>query len=829
MHRIIISIILFACISINAQETVREALMLKEVDYYQNMNRMGPVEASIIYGNWKAPVEGEKVAMGEDESREWRKIVADSTGWFNERDLRGGYAYIPIQSDQEKVMILEGMGYRFAYFNGQPRTGNMYQYREDWQPWQPNFGFCYLPILLKPGQNDLLVFGARVPRFKVRLHEVSKEIFLNIKDPTLPDLIVGQAVDDLAAVVIVNASRSPITDLYLTATLENGETVRSKVPIIQPLSVRKVGFAIKGTAPEATGEANLLLTLQKENQTLDEKSVKLSIKQPLENQKRAFISDIDGSVQYYGFNPAQNPERFPQSALVLSVHGAQVEAINQSGSYYGKDWAHIVAPTNRRPYGFNWEDWGRIDALEVLDLAQQQYNIDPNRVYLTGHSMGGHGTWHIGALHPDKFAAIGPSAGWLSFWSYRARGQIDLEDMDPMEEMLLRATLQSHTMKMAKNYKQLGIYIIHGENDRSVRADESRAMVAELEKFHKDFVYHEEPEVGHWWDHSDEPGADCVDWPPLFDFFARHARPLDSRQRIVDFQTPNPGVSDRNHWLYIDAQNEIGKMSRVKILYDPGKQRFSGSTENVSRLAFDTANLRADQPVTVVLDSQTVENISLSPQTRKLWFHQQDGRWSRGEAPSPDVKNAARYGVFKDAFKNRMIFVYGTKGTAEENAWAFAKARFDAEHFWYQGNGSVDVVRDVDFDPSAEPNRNVIIYGNANTHASWKALLDDSPVQVHRGKIQIGDKQLTGDDLGSVFIRPRPGSDIASVGVFSGTGVIGMRSNDRRPSFAPGFAYPDLAVFDAGKFREGENGTIVAGFFGPDWQVESGEFVWQDK
>ena len=69
-----------------------------------------------------------------------------------------------------------------------------------------------------------------------------------------------------------------------------------------------------------------------------------------------------------------------------------------------------------------------------------------------------------------------------------------------------------------------------------------------------------------------------------------------------------------------------------------------------------------------------------------------------------------------------MIFVYGTKGNTEENQWAFIKARYDAERFWYQGNGSVDVIQDTEFDLLAEPDRNVILYGNAQTNQAWERI-----------------------------------------------------------------------------------------------------------
>ena len=140
--------------------------------------------------------------------------------------------------------------------------------------------------------------------------------------------------------------------------------------------------------------------------------------------------------------PLPGEDRRP--ALFLSLHGAGVQALGQSRSYSRKTWGHVVAPTNRRPFGFDWEDWGRLDAIEVLERAQAALGTDPLRVYLTGHSMGGHGTWHLGATFPDRFAAIGPSAGWISFWSYGGSDRLD--EAAPLERMLMRATTASDTI-----------------------------------------------------------------------------------------------------------------------------------------------------------------------------------------------------------------------------------------------------------------------------------------------------------------------------------------------------------------------------------------------
>ncbi len=608
----------------------------------------------------------------------------------------------------------------------------------------------------------------------------------------------------------------------------NDQRATTPLPEILPLSVRKVAFRIPAVSISQRGE--VILQLQLRDDSLTEKAPIASVSFPLqvvaanEPHRITFLSGIDGSVQYYAVHPAQaNPDQ-PQ-ALVLSVHGAGVEAINQARAYSGKSWAHIVAPTNRRPYGYNWEDWGRLDALEVLDLSLKNLNIDPQRIYLTGHSMGGHGTWILGALYPDRFAALGPSAGWLSFYSYRVRR--DLNEESPLQKIMKRATLPSRTLELARNYHHHGIYILHGADDDNVPADQSRQMVALLQTFHKDFIYHEQPGEKHWWDLSDEPGADCVDWPPLFDFFARHARPLPPRLRQVDFITPNPGVSSRCYWLGVEAQIKPLIMSRASVRYDPGSHRFCGTTENIARLSIDVGSLSIKTPVTVILDGDSLRQVLVEAST-SLYFEKHAAGWRQTQAPAKKQKGPHRYGTFKDAFRNRMVLVYGTHGNHAENEWAFNKARYDAETFWYQGNGSMDVIADDRFDPQAEPDRNVILYGNQDTNSAWKQLLTDSPVVVKNGLVKIGHRKLSGSGFACLFIRPRPGSDIASVGVVSGTGLQGMRLTNNRPYLQPGYAYPDVTVFDDRVVTSGLDGIRVVGFFGNDWSVEAGEFVWNE-
>jgi hypothetical protein len=120
----------------------------------------------------------------------------------------------------------------------------------------------------------------------------------------------------------------------------------------------------------------------------------------------------------------------------------------------------------------------------------------------------------------------------------------------------------------------------------------------------------------------------------------------------------------------------------------------------------------------------------------------------------------------------------------------------------------------------------VILYGNADTNAAWKALLGDSPVQVRRGVVTIGERELRRDDLGCLFIRPRRRTDQALVGVVAGTGVPGQRLLERLPYFLAGVGFPDCLVVGPEILQKDTAGIRAAGFFGLDWSVENGDFAW---
>lgn len=817
---------------------IREALVLEPAGKSGRIPfPIDPIQAQVAAGAWRAPRAGDKVTKAGGGEVAWQKATADEKGEFSGPALRGGYLYATVDSPRERVMVLEAVGHGMVYVNGEPRVGDPYAN-----------GIVRVPVKLKQGTNELL-FAAGRGSLRAKLMTPKGAAEVNPADVTAPDIvrppgISGSAWAEVLAIPVLNCTEQPLAGLSVKS--EPGTWIEPGIAAIAPLSVRKVPVSLKGPWPEKPGSVPVKLTLLDGERVLAETEIALDARAANEPFKATFTSDIDGSTQYYAVVPASDPGPYgaPEPrALVLSVHGASVEAISQARSYAPKPWCDIVAPTNRRPFGFDWEDWGRIDALEVLDHAsrrlahEQASSSSPGarfsagaekRVYLTGHSMGGHGTWQLGATYPDRFAAIAPSAGWLSFWTYMAGPRP--EATTPIAKMFQRAANPSDTPLLLRNCANQGVYILHGDKDDNVPVEQARLAKEMLAEFHRDFTVYEQPGAGHWWDNSDAPGAACVDWPPIFDLFARRVVADWRTLRQVDFITMNPGISSRYAWAEIFAQERALEPSEIHLLLDPAARSVTGTTQNVARLAL-TLPIAVEGAIAVELDGQRFGDLeypagkALKDGARlgTLYFERIEGRWLRVEQEWPvSDKGPHRYGQFKDAFRNRVMFVYGTQGDAAENAANYNKARFDAEVFWYRANGSIDVIADREFDAKAAVDRNVVLYGNADTNSAWRVLMGDGPVRVARGGVQIGSHVFTGVGMGCIAIRPRPGSDIACVACVAGTDVMGMRSLERLPYFLSGVAYPDFVV--AGEIlTRGMDGVLAAGYFGLDWSVERGE------
>ncbi|MFM1767716.1 MAG: hypothetical protein RJA22_245 [Verrucomicrobiota bacterium] len=200
-----------------------------------------------------------------------------------------------------------------------------------------------------------------------------------------------------------------------------------------------------------------------------------------------------------GYSPAKRETK--QWPLILFLHGA-----GERGSQLQKVAAHGPPKIVKSRPDFPFivvspqcpadEVWDNDTLIALLDHVVGQHKVDPRRVYLTGLSMGGYGSWSLALRHPERFAAVAPICG--------GGNTIDI----------LLASRRN-----AAALRSLPFRAFHGAKDTVVPLAESERMVNALKRAGvKQIDLTVYPEAGH--DSWTEPygGQELYDW------FLQHAR-----------------------------------------------------------------------------------------------------------------------------------------------------------------------------------------------------------------------------------------------------------------------------------------------------------------
>jgi predicted peptidase len=182
-----------------------------------------------------------------------------------------------------------------------------------------------------------------------------------------------------------------------------------------------------------------------------------------------------GEVRYLLYVPPGYAKARKPWPLVLFLHG-----LGESGQDLEKVKVHgppkLVAAGNDFPFlcaspqcpkGKWWNSPDRLAGLvALLDHLQKTLRVDPDRVYVTGLSMGGFGTWALATKEPKRFAAIAPICG----------------GGDP---------------EKAGRIAHLPAWVFHGGKDKVVPPHRSEAMVEAMKKAGGDPKLTIYPDAGH--------------------------------------------------------------------------------------------------------------------------------------------------------------------------------------------------------------------------------------------------------------------------------------------------------------------------------------------
>lgn len=161
--------------------------------------------------------------------------------------------------------------------------------------------------------------------------------------------------------------------------------------------------------------------------------------------------------------------------LVIYLHGRNGDVMTpeQPGDArsfteeenYRKRSCIVIAPQCPKD-GSSWDGKNAEAVLEIIEDLTKNLSIDKKRIYLTGYSMGGYGTFYLLNQEPKLFAAGVPIAG----------------GGNPIT---------------AANFKKVPLWVFHGAKDEDVKVEQSKRMVEALQKEKAEVKYTEYPDAGH--------------------------------------------------------------------------------------------------------------------------------------------------------------------------------------------------------------------------------------------------------------------------------------------------------------------------------------------
>lgn len=198
--------------------------------------------------------------------------------------------------------------------------------------------------------------------------------------------------------------------------------------------------------------------------------------------------EVKLGVETYGYRVYVPKDRNPKIKLpvMLYLHnnGAngtdnkkQIEGFDKFIASKSKSFNYIIVFPQARPNSY-WIGTQTEQAVKALDQTIEEFNGDPQKLYLAGHSLGGYGTWTTAVEYPQKFAALVPIAG----------GIVPPFDLPPIAKMLFPKPIieilnaPNPYDALAKKIGNTPVWVFHGAEDESIPVKESRNIVAALKK-----------------------------------------------------------------------------------------------------------------------------------------------------------------------------------------------------------------------------------------------------------------------------------------------------------------------------------------------------------
>jgi hypothetical protein len=462
---------------------------------------------------------------------------------------------------------------------------------------------------------------------------------------------------------------------------------------------------------------------------------------------RGYRSKIDGSVQPYGLIvPEDRPAK--DGRLDIWLHGRSdvLTELAFLGPQLGKPKA-LVTPAKTitlNIYGRFCNAYkfaGEVDVLEAMDHAIREYGCSRDHVALRGFSMGGAGTWHVGAQHIDLFAAITPGAGFVETAEY---SKVDAPGKVPPTPWERKLYSLYDVPGYVLNLSNRPVYLYCGDEDPARRQGLKMVEAAKARGFEIPELVG--PKTGHKYEPETKKKLDA-----LIDAATEKGRPAAPTQ--VRLSTPTLKYN-KVDWVTVNALQEHWAISEVEAT-KVGPAKYEVKTKGVTDFTLSLPEAWAKEGAPAV----TVDGVAFNGATR---FEKIGGGWA-----DPRTVNRIESGLRKrhdlqgpvdDAFMDAFVFVRptGKSSCPKVDAWAKSEMELAVRKWKVNFRGEVTVVDDVAVTDELMKSKHVVLWGDAESNKVIARMLPKLPLAWGGGKVSLGKESHDATTHAPILIYPNP-------------------------------------------------------------------------
>lgn len=517
---------------------------------------------------------------------------------------------------------------------------------------------------------------------------------------------------------------------------------------------------------------------------------------------RAFRSKIDGSFQNYS---VRLPAAFDSAGKWPLVVFPETGSPSLAGVF-------CLYPTLRGQGDF--QDLQEIDLLEAIAEVRRDFPIDDNLIYLS--APGGGTCLNLAVHYADQFAAVFSGVPALD----EETGQGVTADGE-----LQRWSRESRTFSgYAANLRNLPVYLLGCQG--SCSPEYAGKCASDMREAGCPLEYREFAQAGE--SHNRPPESVYDDGLAWLCGWGRdlYPRRISWKSALLKY--------GKAYWLRFEQFEQPLVLGEIQA-----------EVTDVNQVECRTSNLQAfsmecspelftlERPVFVRIDGQRV---ILPARQKPGWvtfrkdvIHGWD--LERYRMVPPLFKHAGQEGPIPEAFLSPFVVVVGTQSPdrAMNQAWQQAAKEFAC--FWQACNSasSCRIIDDKDCDPELLSRYNVILFGDARDNLISELIGENIPWRDALVPLVEKEIDLEGPSLCSLVVYPTGnyGNDRLQVRLCANSPRAAEKLSKQFNSLfnlekQPEANSCDYAVFDTGS--EAPDSMLLRGWFGTDWQVESGRF-----